>query len=928
MYGSSAKWDGYPLLTPRIPSFSSVQALIGLGIVLSMLLGSFQVQAITTNELRVAWFYTFAKHTRWPNDAQRQQITIGFYPAQPELEALLRRATHARLLRDKPIVVVHYADITKARQAQMLVLGADKNSQLQAVASALTGSQTLLVSEEAPESLHTMINLKGSEQSRLTFEVHRPNIVYEGLDVGRDLLLSGGTELDVARIYKESERALVLVKDALKQQAKALQLQETVLTKKTQQVQHKTQQLLGLRENIEQLQQKLQQDQQHLDQNKHQLQQDKSRAELNQLSLDKQQLTLKAQQFQVDRMALELKAKLDDIGKNTRLMAEQEVVIDEQIQRIRRQGNSLESKSATIAQQQDLLGNQQLLSGGLGVIVLLTLYGIYSRIRAAKQLSLSNQELAESNNKLAETSQQLRSAAAAKSMFLSTMSHEIRTPMNGVLGMAELLASSKLNAEQQRNLGIIQSSGKLLVNVINDILDYSKIEAGKMELENIDYEPDRLLQDCATTFGRIAQDKALDFTLLIDPDVPATLQGDPSRITQVLTNFLSNAFKFTEQGEVRICAELLAPQQVWRFSVQDSGRGMSEAQCASIFNPFTQADVSINRSHGGTGLGLSICKQLVELMGGEVGVESHLGQGSCFWSRLPVSDDALMQTSSRQLPPALEQGQVLVAIEHADQCANLCGHLRRWGIEAKALATVDQLWESLTDALTSEPPRRPTILLSDKLLDLSRPHPAEVMEDACVIYLCSRAQSMDRFADEQQSFVHLRQPVNASMIFDALQLLHHPQALEKPSAKQQLAQYPSARVLVAEDNQVNQMVVKGLLKQYAIEPVIAENGQLALEALIAAQEQSEQFDLVLMDCEMPLLDGYEASRMFRDSEEETALAGPDKSAPHTAIVALTAHAMTEHRDRAKAAGMDDHLAKPINRGALEEVLARFCAPST
>jgi len=534
--------------------------------------------------------------------------------------------------------------------------------------------------------------------------------------------------------------------------------------------------------------------------------------------------------------------------------------------------------------------------------------------------------LAVSNEQLAATSEQLRRAADAKSMFLSTMSHEIRTPMNGVLGMAELLASSKLDAEQQRNLGIIQSSGKLLVNVINDILDYSKIEAGKMELENIDFEPDRLLQGCATTFGRIAQDKALDFTLLIDPDVPATLQGDPSRITQVLTNFLSNAFKFTEQGEICINAELLKLQRVWCFSVRDSGSGMSEAQCAAIFDPFTQADASISRSHGGTGLGLSICKQLVELMGGEIGVESRPGQGSCFWARLPVSDKALAQEPTRLLPSALEQGQgqVLVALEHADQRSNLCGHLRRWGIEAKALATVDQLWESLTDALTSEPPRRPTILLSDKLFDLSRPHPAEVMEEAYVIYLCSRAQSMDRFADEQQSFVHLRQPVNASMVFDALLQLHQPQALEKPSAKQQLAQYALARVLVAEDNQVNQMVVKGLLKQYAIEPVVVENGQLALEALLAAQERREHFHLVLMDCEMPLLDGYEASLMFRDVEAEAALEKSRTAMPRTAIVALTAHAMTEHRERAKAAGMDGHLAKPINRGALEEVLARFC----
>ena len=912
---------------------------MGVVLLLPVSLFSQTAHAISSDELRVAWLYTFAKHTSWPDETQRQRITIGFYPAQPELEALLRRATHDRLLRDKPIVVVHYADITRARQAQMLVLGIEMNRQLQSISRTLAGSETLLVTEDISESLYTMINLLRGDKTRFTFEVHRPNIIYEGLGINRELLLSGGTELDIARIYKETEQALSQVKQSLAQQANTLQLQSEALATKDAAIGRKSRELDKLQGSLLQLHhqqqaeqqqldgthRQLQVEQQQLDKTHRQLQADRQKAEENRRQLSRQQLTMAAQQQQLNSRAAELQSKADDIMVNINTIEAQEDLLNQQKLALSSQGDSLEQQSATIEQQQGLLFYQRLVSGSLAVVVFIVLFSFYTRIQASKRLARGNAQLADANKKLAETSEQLKRAAEAKSMFLSTMSHEIRTPMNGVLGMAELLASSKLNAEQQRNLGIIQSSGKLLVNVINDILDYSKIEAGKMELENIDFAPDRLLQDCATTFGRIAQDKSLDFTLLVDPDVPATLQGDPSRITQILTNFLSNAFKFTEQGEIRIGAELLAPQQVWRFSVRDSGSGMSEDQCAAIFNPFTQADASISRSHGGTGLGLSICKQLVELMGGEIGVESHQGQGSYFWARLPVSDAALTQASSRQLPPALEQGQVLVALEHADQRSNLCGHLRRWGIAAKPLVTVDQLWESLTDALTSEPPWRPTILLSDKFLDLSRPHPAEVMEETYVIYLCSWAQSMDSFVDEQQSFVHLRQPVNASMVFDALLQLHQPKALEKPTAKQALAQYPQARVLVAEDNQVNQMVVKGLLKQYAIEPVIAENGQLALEAL-----QNDHFDLVLMDCEMPLLDGYEASRMFREIEAQGidfADSEEDAGTQHTAIVALTAHAMTEHRDRAKAAGMDDHLAKPINRVALEEVLARFCAPS-
>jgi len=886
---------------------------MGMVLLLSVLIISPRGWAITTNELRTAWIYTFAKHTIWPNDEQLEEIVIGFYPAQPKLEALLRSATEDKPLRSKRIRVTSYRDLKAARQAHLLVLGGGKNTQLQAVSVGLSGSSTLLVTEAADDSLHTMINLLPQGDRRFTFEVHRPNIVYEGLDVGQDLLLSGGSELDIARIYKESERALVQVKDSLKLQAEALQQQELALVKKTQQVQERAQQQQTLEANIEQLHRQLKEDRQHLDQNKHQLQQDKQRAQLNQLSLNKQQLTLQQQQSQVKKMTLELNVKLGDISKNNRLLAEQEAVIDGQKQRISQQRETLEAKTETIEQQQGLLFYQKLVLVSLGLIVLITLYSIYARVRASKKMARTNQQLAVSNTQLEKTTADLRHAVEAKSMFLSTMSHEIRTPLNGVLGMAELLASSKLDSEQQRNLGIIQSSGKLLVNVINDILDYSKIEAGKMELEHIDFQPSHLLQECAATFNRTAQEQCLEFSLLIDPDVPEVLEGDPSRITQVLTNFLSNAFKFTEAGEVVISVSLLAEPQVWRFSVRDSGPGMSAQQCEAIFSPFTQADASITRSHGGTGLGLSICKRLVELMGGDVGVDSRLGQGSVFWAQLPVTDAALSQASRRHLPEALSVEPMLVMIEHPGQRDNLCAHLRHWGITPQPLASAEALWQRLAQVLGDDPKRRPTILLSDKVIDLSKPHPVNLMDEAYLVYLCSRAQSMA--LEEQPGCARLRQPVNAAMIFDALVGLHRPASMSQPAAEQQLSQYPHARVLVAEDNAVNQMVVKGLLKQYGIAPTLVENGQLALEAL-----QKMRFDLVLMDCEMPVLDGYDATRLFRDGVQCAA-------AEKTAIVALTAHAMTEHRDRAQAAGMDDHLAKPIARAALESVLARFC-PAT
>lgn len=853
-------------------------------------------QAATDDELRAAFIFNFAKHIQWPDEGSGQAFSIAFYPAQPSLEAPLKEAAKTRTIRGRPFRVQSYSSYDAIRQAHILVLSSDKNHELSDISTALSQTDTLLVTHQAPDKLHTMINLLQPQKGRVSFEVHRPNIIYEGLKVDRNIVLLGGSELDIATLYKETEVALAAAKKSLQQQQKQLLQQQVELERQNLKLREKTRAIERKAAQLEALDASLQQTQ-------------------VQLQSDTEKVTKLQQQLHEEGLMLEQKvaevhAKNQDIESNKRLIeiqrktiAGQRGQIDEQESLISSQDFSLQRKNEEIAAQRNLLFYQQLVGVSLVLAVLISLYSVYARVRANRRLSAAGIELQRAND--------------AKSIFLSTMSHEIRTPMNGVLGMAELLASTKLTIEQQRYLNVVKNSGKLLLNVINDILDYSKIEAGKMELENIDFNLNELLYSSASAFFHLSYQKKLDFNLLVDPKVPDILHGDPARLTQVINNFLSNAFKFTSVGRVQIFADIIeddtaAVKPLLRIGVRDTGEGMTPQQCSNIFSPFVQAESSTTRRFGGTGLGLAISVRLVDMMQGEVKVESELGQGSSFWLQIPQTT---VSKQDRDLPCELQKVSIWIVEKYTDVGINLCSHLKMWGADANSCDNLTELLVKLSDKNDSDKDGKTVVILSDNVSSYDTALCRELVKQYSTVYLSSNSKDSDNLTDEVGFSALLYQPVTASMLFNALVDTLGPDHSAKNNIKNQdeeiqLPQYPEANVLVAEDNSINRVVIMGLLKQYGIVPTMVENGLLAF-----GEMQENSFDMVLMDCEMPVLDGYEACSRYREQEPE------GEKMP---IIALTAHAMAEHREQAIASGMTEHISKPIVRKDLEQVLASYC----
>ncbi|KAF1008118.1 MAG: Signal transduction histidine-protein kinase BarA [Pseudomonas fluorescens] len=510
------------------------------------------------------------------------------------------------------------------------------------------------------------------------------------------------------------------------------------------------------------------------------------------------------------------------------------------------------------------------------------------------ELKASNQRLSQSNEELEAAKVTAIAMAQARAAFLANMSHEIRTPLNGLLGMIALSLDSPLNAEQRQQLSIAHDSGKVLVELLNDILDLSKFDAGQLELESIPFDLGSLVEDTANLLSQNAA-PSVELTCLIDPQFPTQVLGDPTRVRQIVSNLLSNALKFTRYGRVDV--RLSAGNGRVRIEVCDTGIGIAQDAQVKIFQPFTQAGAGITRQFGGTGLGLALTHNLCEAMRGRLTISSEVGFGSQFCADLPLP----AHIPAPRVAPL--SGKVIAITSTSSGLAELLGTLLPgWGLTP--------VFHTMDDDLSGQ---HPDLLITDCPECLYRLRPTI---DTPILLITAYGNFMP--GEEVAALAPLQQqarPLSRTALYQILQRSLH----ADPGTVLDLVQLETgplahrARILLVEDNPVNQLVAKGMLGKLGCEVVVAAHGGEALKQL-----EEQTFDMVLMDCNMPVMDGYEASRQIRRSGRW----------PQLPIVALTANALPEERERCRAAGMNDYLAKPFRREELKTLLDLWVPTTT